>query len=50
MAGCRGRQDAILADQELLDAIRGTNLGNQLNHLRVPKSAIPADDEEGTYY
>ncbi len=48
MAGGRGRENAILADQELLDTVGRADLGNQLDHLRVPVSAITADDKEGT--
>ena len=46
MASSRRRQDAILTDEELLDAIRSANLGNQLNHFGVPEPAIAADYEE----
>lgn len=46
MAG-RGRaHDAILADQQLLDTVRSTNLGNGLGDFRVPVAAITAHDEE----
>lgn len=48
MAGSRGRQDTILADEELLDTVGGTDLGNQLDNLRVPVAAITTDDEEGS--
>jgi hypothetical protein len=44
-----GRQDAVLADQELLDAIRRTNLGDQLDNLGVPVPPIAANDEEGIF-
>lgn len=43
-----GTENAILADDELLDAVRRTNLGNQLDNFRVPVSAITTDDETGT--
>lgn len=46
MAGCGSRQNAILSDEKLLDAIRGANFGNQLDHLGVPVSAIATNDEE----
>jgi hypothetical protein len=37
-----------LADEELLDAVCGTNLGDQLNDLGIPVAAITANDEEST--
>lgn len=46
VARCRGRQDAILADQELLDTVGSTDLGDQLDDLGVPEPAITADNEE----
>ena len=46
MAGSRGRQDAVLADQELLHPVRGANLGNKLDDLGVPEATISANDEE----
>lgn len=46
VAGSRGGQDAILADQELLDAICGTNLCTELDDLGVPESAVTTDDKE----
>ena len=46
MAGSRRAHDAILTDQELLDAIRSTNLGDDLGNLWVPEATITADDEE----
>lgn len=48
MARSRGRQDTVLADEELLDTVGGTNFGNQLNDLRVPVATIATDDEEGS--
>lgn len=47
MAGSRRGEDTILPDEELLDAVGGTNLGNQLDHLWVPKATIAANDEKG---
>jgi hypothetical protein len=35
VAGGGGTEDAILADQELLDAIRSTDFGNLLDNLGV---------------
>lgn len=49
MAGGRRRQDAILADQELLDTVGSTNLGNQLDNLWVPIPPVAADDEESAW-
>lgn len=49
MAGCGSREDSVLADEKLLDAIRGTDLGNQLDHLGVPESTIATDDEESAW-
>lgn len=49
MAGSRRRENAILADQKLLDAISSTNLCDQLDDLGVPEATITANDEEGTY-
>jgi hypothetical protein len=46
MAGGRSAQDAVLTDQQLLNSVRGTNLGDQLGDFRVPVAAIAADDEE----
>lgn len=48
MAGSRCGQNAVLADQQLLDAIRSTDLGNQLDDLWVPVSAVTTNNEEGT--
>ena len=41
-------EDAILADDELLDAVSSANLGNQLDDFRIPVSAITSDDKTGT--
>lgn len=49
MAGGRGGEDAVLADEELLDAIGGANLGDELDHLWVPVAAVAADDEKGAW-
>ena len=46
MAGSGSREDTILADKELLDAVCGTNLGNQLNNLRVVVTAITTNNKE----
>lgn len=46
MAGSGGGQNAILSDQELLDTIGSTNLGNQLDNLWVVVATVAANDEE----
>lgn len=46
VASSRGTHDAILADQQLLDAIGGTDLGDLGNDLRVVVTAIATNDEE----
>jgi hypothetical protein len=47
MAGSRSGQDAVLADQELFDAVCRSDLCNQLDDLRVPVTAVAANDEKG---
>jgi hypothetical protein len=46
VAGGWCTQDAILADQELLDAVRSTDLSDQLSDLGVPVPAIATNDKE----
>lgn len=46
MTGCRCGENAVLTDEELLDAIRSTDLGDQLDDLWIPEATITADDEE----
>lgn len=46
VAGSWGTENAILADQELLDAVCCTDLGDQLRDLWVPVTAVTTDDEE----
>lgn len=48
MAGSGRGQDAILADQELLDTVCRTNLGNDLDNLGIPESTITTNDKVGT--
>lgn len=48
MTGSRSGKNAVLADQELLDTIGSTDLGNQLNDFGVVEATIAADDEEST--
>lgn len=47
MAGGGCGQDAVLANEQLLDTVCGTDLCDQLNDLRVPISAITTNDQEG---
>lgn len=47
MARGRCREDAILPDQKLLDAIGRADFGDQLDDLGIPIPAIAADDEKG---
>lgn len=46
MAGSGGTENAILTDQELLDAICCADLSNQLGDLRIPVTSVAANDEE----
>lgn len=45
MAGRRSGKNSILADDELLDTVGGTDLGNQLDDLGVPEPAITTNDK-----
>jgi hypothetical protein len=45
MAGSGSRKDTVLADDELLDSVCSTNLGNELDNLGVPVATIATDDE-----
>ena len=47
MRGSGGTEDAILADDELLDAVSGTNLCNGLGDLGVPVATVTTNDESG---
>ena len=47
VAGGRSGHDAVLADEELLHAICGTDLCNDLGDLGVVEAAITTDDEGG---
>lgn len=49
MAGSWSGEDTVVTDEELLDTIGGTNLGNELDHLRVVVAAIATDDEKRAY-
>lgn len=48
MASSGSGQNAVLADEQLLDTVGGTNLGNQLDDLGVPEATITTNDEERT--
>lgn len=48
VAGRGGTHNAMLAHQELLDTVGGTDLGNLGDHLSVVVTAITTNDEEGT--
>jgi len=45
VTGCRCAHDTILADDELLDTVCGTNLCNGLGDLGVPVTTVTTDDE-----
>lgn len=46
MAGSRSAQNAILANQQLLDAICSSDARNQLDNLGVVEPSITTDNEE----
>lgn len=46
MAGSRCGQDAVLADEQLLDTVCGTDLCDQLDDLGVPVPAITTNNQE----
>jgi hypothetical protein len=48
VARSRSTEDAILADQELLDAIGSTDFGNLLDNLRIVVATITTDDKESS--
>lgn len=50
MASSRGTEDAVLADQKLLDAICSTNLCDGLYDFRVVVATVTANNEEGTLH
>jgi hypothetical protein len=45
VAGSGSGHDAVVADEELLHAVRGTNLCNDLSDLRVVVATISTNDE-----
>jgi hypothetical protein len=49
MAGSRSGEDTVLTDKKLLDTVGGTNLGNELDHLRVVVATIATDDKKRAY-
>src|SRR5690554_1974460 len=49
VAGCRCAENAIAAHEDLLHAVRGSNLGDQLDDLGVVVTAVTANDEEGIF-
>lgn len=49
MAGCRGRENAVLANQELFDTVRSADAGDQLDNLGVPVAAVATNNKEGAY-
>ena len=46
VASGRGTHDTVLADQQLLDAIGGGDLGNLVDHYIVVETTITTNDEE----
>lgn len=50
MAGSWGTKYAILADDELLNTVRGTDLGNELGDLWIPVATISTDDKSRALY
>lgn len=49
MARSRSAEDAVLADDKLLDAICSANLGDQLCDLGVPVASVTADDQSRAF-
>lgn len=45
VTGSRGTEDAVLAHEQLLDTVSGTNLRDLLNSLGVVVTAVTGDDE-----
>lgn len=50
MTGSGCGQNAVLADEKLLDTVCGTNLCDQLNDLGVPEPAITTNNQEGAFF
>jgi hypothetical protein len=49
VAGGRGAEDAILADQELLDTVGSADFGNLLDNLGVIVATITTNDKESSF-
>lgn len=49
VASSRSTQDAILANEQLLDTVGSADLGDLLDNLRVEIATITTDDEESTF-
>lgn len=50
MAGSGCGQNAILADEQLLDTVGSTDLCDQLDNLGVPVTTITTNHQEGACY
>jgi hypothetical protein len=50
VTGCGCAENTVLADQELLDTVSGTNLGDQLSDLGVPVTTVTTDNEGWARY
>lgn len=48
VAGSWGAENAILTNQEFLDAVCSTNLCDELGDLGVPVATVAANDKEGS--
>lgn len=46
MAGGWGAQYAVLANDQFLNTVRGSNASNQLDGLRIVETSISTDNEE----
>lgn len=45
----RSRENTVLADEELLDTVRSTNLGGKLDNLGVPETTVATNDKSRAY-
>jgi hypothetical protein len=45
MAGSWGGENAVVADDELLDTVRGADLCGELDDLGVPVTAVTTDNK-----
>lgn len=48
MTGSGSAENAILANQELLDSVCSTNLGDELCDLGIPVATVTTDNEESS--